>query len=390
MIFKTTSPISPTIKMTINNVPVEYMSLQKITVEMCENMHNMAILYFAGLHPQLIHEYINVPISFTISMDNQQPYRFVGYIGYLEPYNDASLGMVNRSPFQIVRAYCFGASYQMKSTRSLVHENKTLADIAIEIANKYQFSVSVPNDPHRFSRLVQSSQSDWAFLVQTASRFGYSVMMDGTHLQIWDPFKSLTRHKTFTVLSTLRGNRGDVSAIPGQILRFDGCIGIVTPNGARTPDTIYSLDKDGNLISAGNRDSAETSGLATPVLSSFTNVLSVNADSYEMAETLVSGALRRKFPMTATLDVVTSLALKPGRIVRINEYNSQFDGFWYVRKVSHEIMQSTIYSSLEIARDGFDGAQPQVMKAEFYQEPPDPVLMQGRWSSSKNMVHSYS
>ena len=390
MIFKSASPLSPSVSMVINNVPVDYMSLQAINIELSENMHNLAVLTFAGMDPQLIDRYINVPISFTISFPSQESYNFVGYIVFLEPHADATQGLVNSSPFQIVQAYCLGASYVMKSSRSLVHENKTLSEIAVDIANKYKFSVSVPNDPHRFSRLVQSSQSDWSFLIQTASRYGYSVMVDGTHINIWDPFKSRTHYKTYTVLNTIRGTNGDITPIPGQILKFNGSIGIVTPNGARTPDTIYSLDKDGNLISVGNRNSTETSGLATPVLSAFTNTLNVNADSYEMAETLVSGALRRKFPMTATLDVVTSLYLKPGRIVKINEYNTQFDGFWYVRKVRHSMNQSVMTTSIDIARDGLDGEQPQTMAAEFYKEPPQPVLLQGSWAASKNMVHSYS
>lgn len=392
MIFKNSSPISPTVNITIDNVPVDYMSLHGITIEMKENMHNLAVLEFGGLDPKTLDLFIQKPISIKIMLRDLTPCVFVGYIVFLEPFHQASLGTVNKSPFQLTRVYCFGASYKMKSLKSTVYENSTLPTIAKEIADRYKFSLSVPNDDYVFPRLVQASQSDWTFLVKTANRLGYNVMLEGTHLHIWDPFKSISRYKTHYLLTTLKGSKGDPTAQPGQILKFDGTMGIISSTTGKIPDTIHSLGKDGSIISVSNKDSMEVSGLGQPLESTFSNVLNINTDSYETAEKLVSGTLRLKFPFTANLDVVAYPSIAPGKIVRVLEFNSEFDGFWYVRGVRHEITQATMVTSLDIARDslGSISSQSQIMQADFYKNPPTPALISKTWVSSQNMVNVYN
>ena len=177
MIFKSASQLSPTVEVAIDNVPVNYMTLQQIVVEERPGMHNMAVLTFAGLDPQLIHHYLDVPITFSIELKDRSPFTFYGYISYLEPEAIASQGVVNGSPFQTTKVYCFGSSYRMKSTTSRIWENATISEIATNIAEKYNYSVSVPNNPYRFPRLTQSGQSDWQFLVKACERLGYDVLM---------------------------------------------------------------------------------------------------------------------------------------------------------------------------------------------------------------------
>lgn len=273
MIFRTASPVSPDVEIAIDNVPTNYLSLQRIVIEERENTHSLVVLDFTGLDPEVLTMYIDKPISLTINFDSASTTSFNGYIAYLEPTSRTKDGLVNNSPFQITRLYCFGASYVMRSKKSQAWENVSISDIATNIASTYRLSVSVPNDSYRFPRLVQAGMSDWAFLVMACSRLGYSCIVRGTHIHIWDPYKAIGRSISYTTLRTIRGNEGNVNPTLGQILNFDARIGAVSTSGSRTPDTLHMLDKNGTVLSIQSSLLDETSGLGTPIQSLFSDTM---------------------------------------------------------------------------------------------------------------------
>lgn len=389
MIYKGISDLSPKVTISVDNVPVDYASIARLTIEMSENMHNVAILEFSGINPRLITEYIERPVQLKIEMRDREPVSFCGYITHIEPLAVTHAGTVNNSPFQLSRVYCLGASYIMKSKSSRAWTNVTLSEVAEQVADKYQFSVSVPNNTFRFSSLVQSGQSDWSFLVETALKLGYRVTAENTHINIWDPYKAVSRKRSYNVLYTARGTNSDPSPQPGQIIKFEGRIGAVTPDGNKTPSTIHVLDKTGKIMSVSNADNADQSGLGTPITSIFTDTYNVNADSFDMGNTLVTGDLRKDFPLTATVDVVGDPTVQPGGIVNIREYNTEFDGFWHVSSVRHEIAQSAMMSYLVLNRDSLGPAQDTSTPTEVYKTPPAPSLRSARWVSETEYVSVY-
>lgn len=389
MIFKNWSQLSPTVDISIDGVPIDYMQLQKITLELNENMHDLALLEFAGVDPTTIDLYLDAPIKFSIELPDRESTKFYGYITFVEPVVVSSEGTVDGSPLQVLRAYCFGASYRMKGKRSRVWENMTLPDIAKTLANKYQFSVSVPNDSYKFPRLVQSAQSDWSFLSDAVTRLGYNFSLHGSHIHIWDAYKALEHRTSYSTLYTIRGMKGDVSPMPGQIITFSGKIGNVTTDGSRSVDTLHTLTKTGDVVSVSNDLSTEFSGMGTPVNRIFYNDLNVFSDSYEMSDRLVTGAMRRKFPMIADLTVVADPSIVPGGVVNLKEYNAKFDGYWYVRNVTHEILHSTMVTHLKIAKDSLDGYSAIPLHTSEYITPPSPALVQGTWISETHMVDVY-
>jgi hypothetical protein len=389
MIFKTASPTSPDVSITIDNVPTNYLSLQRISIEEEENNHNLVILDFSGLAPDTLFDFVDKPINVNISFPSLGGVNFYGYIGFLEPHSETKSGLVNQSAFQITRMYCFGASYAMKSKKSKAWENVTISDIAKTIADTYKFSVSVPKDPYRFPRLVQSSKSDWEFLKETCNTLGYSLNARGTHLHIWDPFQAMNHRISYAVLKTIAGLSGNVSPNVGQVLNFDATIGNVSTTGERTPETLHILDKNNVVLSVGGDLNKETSGLGTPLESSFTDTLSKNADSYEMANKFIMGSLRKKFSMSAVVQITGNPTIKPGGIVKLDKYNTSFDGFWYVRSARHEITHSQLVTTLEMAKDSIGAATYTTEVAEEYTTPPTPSLIDNRWVSSTNYVNTY-
>lgn len=390
MIFKSASPLSPRVEITIDNVPVNYLTLQKITIEEKENMHGMAILDFVGMDPTLIKEYVNAPLSIKMEIRDRPALNFYGYIIYLEPTSVTKDGLVNKSPFQAVRAYCFGPSYKMKSKKARSWDNVTLAEIVQEFAEYYSFSASVPESSFRFPRLVQSSQSDWGFLTETVKDYGYAVLMEGTHIHVWDAFKTLYHTKSYSMLMNLRGTGGDPRPQPGQILKFESRVGTTTTDGSRSPDTIHLLDRDGQLLTVTSDPSTESTGYGTAIASEFPRVMAVNADSHYLADAILFAELRKKFPVTAQVETVADPSIKVGGVVRINEYNTEFDGLWYVQSVEHELTQSNLITRLNIARDSFGNIPTNIQTSSPYETPPAPVFQNGVWRSSLQQFNTYA
>jgi hypothetical protein len=390
MIFKSSSPLSPNVEISINNVPTDYMQMQRVIVEEEENKHTMVTIDVSGLAPDILSDYIDKPIKIKINFNGVTGIDFVGYIVFLEPTSVTNDGLVDNSPFQITRMYCMSASYIMKSKKSKSWENVTISDIALSIADTYKLSVAVPKDPYRFIRLVQTNQSDWEFLVNACKKLGYSITITGTHLHIWDPFKLLGRNISYAVLQSLKGSYGNVVPTNGQILSFEGQIGAVTSSASRTSDILHILDKDGLLMSLSSSVTDNTSGLSDPLESMFKNTLNVNVDNYEMGKRLVEGALRKKFSNTAKVIVTSSPEIRPGSIVKIDKYNSKLDGFWYVKSTKHELTKSELITTLMVATDGTTLLNPVYNTVEEHVTPPTPSLLSNIWVSSIHSAVIYS
>lgn len=389
MIFKSASPLSPDISIAIDNVSVDYMALQRITIEERENHHDMMTLDFSGFSPDLFTDYLEKPVYVTVSYPNMEERSFCGYVVFIEPVSVTNQGLVDGSPFQIIRLYCMGSSYVMKSRTSKSWENVSLTDIALEIAEKYDFTVSVPQDSYRFTRVVQTAESDWALLVRLSKQLGYAITSHGPHIHIWDSYKTLKRNISYSTLSTLKGLDGDVTPDFGQIIMFEAQYGAITPEATRAPDTIHVLDRNGNIVSISSSLLDETSGMGEPIKSIFSNVLDDNADTYEMGHRLVSAALRTGFSVTAKVMITGLPILKPGSIVKVDKYESDFDGFWYVQEVEHQITKSEMVSYLKIATDSTPvrTLAPNVVRP--YNPPPTPSIINGRWVAGAPFVEVY-
>ena len=390
MIFKSSSPLSPNVEISIGTVPTDYMQMQRIIVEEEENKHTMVTIDIGGLSPDSLSDYIDKPIKIKIDFNGTPGIDFVGYIVFLEPTSVTQHGLVDSSPFQITRMYCMSSSYIMKSKKSKSWENVTISDIAISIADTYKLSVAVPNDSYRFPRLTQTNQSDWSFLVDTCKNLGYSVTITGTHLHIWDPYKLLGRNISYSVLQSLTGSYGNVVPVNGQIISFEGRIGAITSSASRTSDILHILDKDGSLMSMASSVTEDYSGLGEPIEAMFTDTLNINVDSYEMGKRIVEGALRRKFSNTAKVVITSSPELRPGSIVKIDKYNSKLDGFWYVKSTKHELTKSELFTTLNIATDGTTTVNPVYNTVEKFVEPPTPSLLSDTWVSSTHSAVIYS
>jgi hypothetical protein len=385
MITTGSSSIELKFEVLIHNGLLEYTSIQKVNIELEEGKHNLATLDIAGIPPEYLDTYIDLPIAIKVTVGGVRSHTFHGYIVYLEPTSENVQGLVNKSPFQTTRMYCFGTSYVMRSRRTEVHNSKTLVQIAKEFANKYNFTVSVPNDPYVFPRLVQSGESDWEFLSKVVEMSGYRVLMRGVHIDIWDPFALFNRVGVIP-LYAMSGNKGSVSAVSGQVIKFHGIIGAVNPIAAKVPDTIHAL-VNGEVATLSSNVS---SGLGTAVESIFADEVSANADSIDMAKNILKSRSRQKFPYIAHVDVVGDPTLTPGMLVNIDRYNSALDGIWLVKSVRHEMFRGSSMSYLTLVKDSnFSNVIDPLEKVSPPPELPIPYIKNMRWVTLQELINVY-
>lgn len=370
----------------VNGMYLDYASVKRVNIELQENMHNLAILEVGGIPPQNLTDFIDLPISIKVSVGQIREYSFFGYITYLEPESVNKNGLIDKSPFQITRIHCLGSSYPMRSRKNRSWESKTLAQIATEIAQDYSLTLSVPQNNYVFPRLVQSGKSDWELLTYAANYLGYQVLMRGVHIDIWDPFATFSRTGS-TTLYAMSGNKGKLNSSPGQILKFHGVIGAITPSSARTNETIHALV--GNQI-VSTSYSAST-GYGQTVESIFKDEISSNASSIEMAEAVLQGRSRDKLPYIAHVDIVGDPAIEPGMSVEVNKYDSGLDGLWIVQAVRHEISRGIAMSYLTLAKDSNDiGIVNSQVTASPMPKLTEPVLKANRWMTGREMIHVYA
>lgn len=282
---------TPVVSVIIDGVPVDYLSIGKIELEMSENKHDVAIIYFTGLSPSLILEYINRPVQISIASSTRDVAEFYGYVSYLEPTTKTNRGAINGSFFQETKAYCFSASYDMREKRTRIWENVTLPQLLSDVSERYRFTFEVPSTDLVFPKIVQQGESDWKVLVKAASRIGYVVTAHGPHIDIYDPLRSLASYSQYVTLKNLIGSDGDIANSPGRILTFKGTFGADSPLGDSSSVSMEFIDHSG----ASDRLDVErqASGFGKPFPTKFNNTISVNADNVEMARAM-AGAQDRK------------------------------------------------------------------------------------------------
>jgi hypothetical protein len=113
------------------------------------------------------------------------------------------------------------------------------------------------------------------------------------------------------------------------------------------------------------------------------------SQSTEEARRFIDEKNKGGFPFNAWVDVTAGAGIVPGGVVYIDEYNSNFDGIWYVKSVTHEVGGSMYITKLEIGRDFTLGTEYQVPLVEPFATPPAPRFLNNVWTSSLPRVNKY-
>jgi phage protein D len=384
MITKKTYGVSPTLDIVVGNTEFDPTSVNRVELHLAENQHDMLIMELSGIPPLAITAMYEKPVDVSIYTGGNFYQRFVGYVEDVRPESFTGFGLVNNSPFQTVKVVCMGASYAMRGSRSNSWSGYRLSDIATDMSTRYGFSVDTPSDRTVHESLLQTNESDWQFLTRYASFLGYSVNVHGTHLHIYDPYSAKSRQNSYHVLSTLRGTKGNVTPAPGQIIEFKGTFSKrhIDGNYKEHSTTIVNSDNTVYDVSSTTVDDYHN-GYAR-----FPNRLPEYVDSYEEASKRISAVSKQDYDYYATVRVIGLAGCVPGGIIRIDNYNGDFDRFWYVQSVSHHVHSDSFYTELELALNL--NSELKFNNTRRFTTPPLAVYSKGRWVAKDRTINEYS
>jgi hypothetical protein len=125
MIFKSSYPNSPDVSVVLSGVSVDYTTIQSVSIETNENMHDIATITFSGFLTKGITDYVGVPVYISIGVSNTRFISFYGYVSFIEPVMETRKGLINNSPVQTAIATCMSASYDMSNTKNKIWQKVT-------------------------------------------------------------------------------------------------------------------------------------------------------------------------------------------------------------------------------------------------------------------------
>jgi len=385
MIIKNSSGIVPSIDITIGEVEVNYSSIQQIKLCLKENEHDMLVMRMAGIPVKALTDYIKAPVRFLMTRGSSQRHEFVGEIAQIIPESVTRDGAVNNSPIQTGWIYCMGASYRMRGATSKAWGNKTLIDISDELSKKYGFSLDVPDDKFVHVNTTQLDTSDWKFLTSLCDTSGYSLTTHGTHMHIWDPYKSTGRRNSYHRVYTIKKTAGDPNPTPGAILSFTGSF------ESYTPSTFFTsvLDAQGSITNIDTDQLNESFGLGREFKSPYPSRVAVTAMSTEEAKVRLKAISRNVAPFKAKLEVIGLVGVVPGGLIEIDKYEAGIDGLWYVESVEHTIGQSGMLTHIDVVRDSTNDDPPIIYNTQRYKEPALSQYINNSWVSSRRRLNVY-
>ena len=386
MISKHPLGITPTFEIDIGGVAVNYMSIDRVELAMNEGAHDLLVIRMKGIPPQAITEYIGSPVRMKLSRGTAEEQEFVGEIAQIMPESQLRGGAINRSPFQTADIYCMGASYKMRAQKSKNWGERTLVDIATQLAETYNFSLDVPVGAMYHSDTVQINKSDWEFLNEMCDTYGYGLNVHGTHMHIWDPWRATGRQTSYHVIRSLKAVGYDPKPQPGVIVNFSG----VFSSHSATDRYATVLDAQGNITNVSSASIEDSSGLGLTYKTKVLKRIDAAAKSVEEAELAVKASIRNAIPFRATVDLVGVVGMYPGGIAKIEGYDSKFDGLWYIASVKQVLGGIGMTTTLELVLDSTNESSPTIYNTQRFKKPPEPQFLNGEWISTNRLINVYS
>jgi hypothetical protein len=110
-----------------------------------------------------------------------------------------------------------------------------------------------------------------------------------------------------------------------------------------------------------------------------------------MAQAIIKGRTRQKFPYTAEVEVVGDPTLEPGMAIDLDKYDSIVDGIWIVKSARHDMFRGSAMSYLTLVKDSnYNGVVNPTEKTSPAPVLPEPILKNGKWSTTKTLSYVYS
>lgn len=390
MIVTNLSPLGISWDFAIHNSPFDLNTIQKISVMFAENQHDVAYIDVLSVPASYLANYINKPMSLSLSIRGGNGCNFYGYVSHVEGTSTTNQGTTNNVPFQNLRLVCIGSSNILRGLKTIVWENVTLENIVEEIASKHRLGYSIPKSDYVFKRLVQAEESHWQLLVKACRQLAYEVTLTNSHIHIWERKKAPARQPSYSILRGPLSQKKDYTPKPGDIIQFDATLG--TPNVAEQSGgkEITYVDEKGVLVSVTSSQINGGAVFGSPIESTLNTQFAANVDSFDKAAKYLESRIRESRPYIAEAVVYGEPSVRPGGLVFIEGYGGDFNGYWYVQSVSHDLVSESLTSTLKLMKDGSFDNLPKFPVVQRYTEPPLPILINNKWLMRSQYVNVYN
>lgn len=390
MITSFSSSLSIKWDFSIDGAPFNRTKIQKIKVTYSEYEHDVAVIDVSGIPSAYLSQYADRPVYLKISVANSRTCYFYGYVAYIDGVSSSYEGLVEGSAFQFVQLVCFGSSYVLRSKKNNVWQNVTLPQLVKNVARQNRLAYSVPNNPYKFKRLIQSGSSVWSLLTNASRRLGYSITLTNGHIHVWDKSKSPARQPSFNILRGTKLSKINYQVVPGAIILFKPVVGKITPSGDFNTKNITYIDERGKVVKVNSSVVGIRSDYGQNASSRFSDDVSLNVTTFDDAKNVLLRQKHADYPYACEATVVGDPSIVPGGIVQVNGYESNFDGFWYVESVTHELVSENMVSYLRLSKDGDNQTLPKFPSVQKYIAPPLPILINNNWVAPKEFANVYN
>lgn len=258
-----------------------------------------------------------------------------GYIHHIKP---------DRTPGKnFTEMVVIGASYPFRQPSQTVYKDITADQVAVQIAEKYNFACYAVPHPRVYSQIAQSGHTDWEFLVRLAKQSGYTLRATNTELYFQPMLEDFYRYKEEAKTFTMRQANDSAGS---TMYSFRPLIGesIDYEDATKAAIAVSGVDRFTNTPMAFTQQERNTPTRArqqTEFFDAFDTNTVIRTPEIAQFEGEAAES-RNAFPYRAVAEVIGSASLQPDMPVYLNGIGSNYSGFWTILKVEHKIIEEEL------------------------------------------------
>lgn len=260
-----------------------------------------------------------------------------------------------------MKVVCLGASYNLKQRANEIWKNRTVTEVAQQIAKKFKLKFVGEPSSKRFEQLALSGQTYLSWLGEYAQKIGYAFYIDNTTMY-FRPVHTLLKDMASNAAIMALESSGPPAGAGGwertldsfTIKKGDYFDGVAAQHTKKTTSGVNPLTgkRISNTASPTQGRAADTRNARRgPLFEEYSlEVVHNSAFSKSTAKDLAFAA---RFVTTAKLRGQGDPRIKPYSAVFVAGTGSDTEGYWTVNKVHHIFTINGLYEvDMEVATDG--------------------------------------
>lgn len=315
---------------------------------------------------------------------------FVGVIHHVTLDQPASSTNVPRT----MDVVCVGATDPLNAPGEVQYRDTRVDVAASDMANRFGLSSLTSTHPFSWPLLQQAQTPSWAFLVECAKRVGWTVYARATDIRFHSRAIRYSGSPVFRYRGGVTPDNAEQSVFSFNVVHGE----TLAADASKRDRVVQGYDDMGTLYTASTGQIGQLAGPRV-VAAQQTTYSKLAARSVAEAEAMLAGEqeLNRHY-IQGTAVVSGDARVHPGRSARLVGIDTDYSGYWYVRRADHIFSETLYQTSLTLGRDSLGDSggariisadKPRVVVHDGYTVGPSPASLQATapasvWSSVYN------